>query len=241
VVRRATLLWWSGLFFIAIFGLIVAGAAMFFLTGCEVDCGDSGGRGMFVLVVASTPLVAAGAVLAWIAPRTGTPWGAARTLRRPLYGLLSLGLVVVAGGLGLLAVTAFVEAFHQFEGWLTGRGLSGPLNYPEYMRDQARDEGLFMSFLGLVCVGLAVIAIAPVVAMLSARQLPSLLRSALLSLGWVALGAAVLGVAGAVVTLAQSADSLEPAEMVATLAYPALPAALAAGAFLVAREIRRRD
>jgi hypothetical protein len=237
--RRPTLLWWSGLVLIVLFGLVVAAAALFFMTGCEVDCGDSGGRGMFALVVISTPLAAVGATLAWLGTRAGAPRGAPPFLRRAVLAAVGLGLAAVAFGLALLAIAAFVEAFRQFDGWLTGDGLSGPVNYPEYMHDQARDEGIFMSGLGFVSVGLAVIAATPVIALVGGPRPPRLFRTVLLILGWLAIVAALFAFVGVAVTLIQSANSLRPGEIAATLTYPSLPAVFAAGAFATARRARR--
>lgn len=236
---RPTLLWWSGLGLLGAFALVGVWAMLFFATDCDVDCGDSGGRGMFALVVASTPLAAVGAMLMWLAPRAGTPGGAPRALRRTLLAALGVGLCVVAIGLGLLAVAAFVAAFDEFNGWLTGRGLSGPLNDPDYMRDQARGAGFFMSAVGLVCAALAAIAIAPVGVLMRGRAAPGVVRPALLGLGSLAVATTVLAAVGLAAILVADSGSLGLGEILLSLGLPLLPAALAAGAFLAASEVRR--
>ena len=231
--RRATRLWWSGLGLLGLFGLVIAGAATFFLTACEVDCGDSGGRTVFALVVASTPLAAVGGALAWLAPGAGSPWGRPRALRRAL-------LVTVGLGLGLLAAAALAEALEKLYGWLTGRGLGGPLNDPEYARELARNEGLFVGVLGLICAALAVSVALPVAPVLGGRPRPRLLRWMLLALGWLAVAALLLAVAGLVMSLGETVGTPRPTEIPLTAGLLALPAALAAGAFLAARELRRQ-
>lgn len=238
--RRATRLWWSGLGLLGLFGLVIAGAATFFLTACEVDCGDSGGRAVFALVVASTPLAAVGGALAWLAPGVGSPWGAPRALRRVLLVTVGLGLGLLAAALGLLAAAALAEALENLYGWLTGRGLGGPLNDPEYARELARNEGLFVGVLGLICAALAVSVALPVEPVLGGRPRPRLLRWMLLALGWLAVAALLLAVAGLVMSLGETRGTPRPTEIPLTAGLLALPAALAAGAFLAARELRRQ-
>lgn len=234
--RRATLLWWSGLALIGLFCLVVIGAVVSLGADCDADCGDRS-RGMFVLVVASTPLAAVGAVLAWLAVGVGSPRGAPKALRKVLLALLGAGLVAVAVGLALLAVAAFVEAGHQFNGWLTGDGLSGPVNYPDYMRDMARGEGIFMGVLGLVCLALAVTVFTPILALARGRQPPGVLRVGLVLVGWCAVAATLFACFEVALYLAEGS----PADLLIGAGLLALPAALAAGAFLAAKELGRRS
>jgi hypothetical protein len=62
----------------------------------------------------------------------------------------------------------------------------------------------------------------------------------LLALGWLAVAALLLAVAGLVMSLGETVGTPRPTEIPLTAGLLALPAALAAGAFLAARELRRQ-
>jgi hypothetical protein len=85
--------------------LVVAVAWSFgFTATCEYDCGDMGGRGLFLLVLLCTPPAAVGLLM--LAPLGGQPWSRAI---RGLVGAVVMFCTLVLVGVAIAASVAAVD------------------------------------------------------------------------------------------------------------------------------------
>lgn len=123
--------------------LAILAAALVKGASCEADCGDHGGRGAFVGVLAATPLGAVGVTLLALG-------GSSRWTRL-------LKWVVAASGvlLALLALSLLLHAADRVAAAITGSDLSGPLNDLDAARRNARTEGIASAVAGLFVAALA--------------------------------------------------------------------------------------
>jgi len=126
---------------------IVAGVRMSFT--CDYDCGDSGGRGLFLLMLLSTPPAAVGVLFLAIANGRQAP-RLVRVARRVGVAAVVLCTLVLCGS----AIAALSEGVSE----LTGEpqvhtiGQTEPSDY-EYA--QAREAGLAWLVIGTVLAAMA--------------------------------------------------------------------------------------
>jgi hypothetical protein len=132
-------------------------SSLAFSATCDYDCGDMGGRGLFVLLLLCTPPAAAGVlVLAATSERNPT-----RGLRSVLVRLTSraavatvvLCVVVLAGAAIAAGVAGVTELASEPE--VHRLGQTEP---SEFERDQAREAGLFFLIVASVLAAMAISA-----------------------------------------------------------------------------------
>jgi hypothetical protein len=111
-----------------------------FTATCEYDCGDQGGRGLFLLVLLCTPPAAAGLYLL-TAMGSAEPGRLASTVRRLLVAAVVFCVLVLSG----FAIAADIGALNR----LTGGG-------PSYASD---DEDIFMIVVAVVLTAIAITAV----------------------------------------------------------------------------------
>jgi hypothetical protein len=126
----------------------LAGSVVFTAT-CEYDCGDMGGRGLFILLLLCTPPAAAGVLV--LAATGGGMMG--RLVTRAAVGAVALCTVVLAGA----ALAAGIEGISELAGEPEVHRI-GQTEPSQYERDQAREAGLFWLVIATVLAAMALTA-----------------------------------------------------------------------------------
>ena len=138
----------AGWALIIAFGLVLL-AAMATIGSCETDCGDNGGRGAFLGVMAATPLAILGALL--------VSRGRSGRLPELLRTLSAAGAVL----LGALAIWLLFHGADRLVAGITGTELHGPMNDLAQARANEREAGIVSGIAGLVVAALATTAFLP--------------------------------------------------------------------------------
>jgi hypothetical protein len=115
-------------------------ASVQFTATCDYDCGDMGGRGLFVLVLLCTPPAAVGLfVLATM--RSADPTGLQRLARRLLIAAVLFCVLVLSG----FAIAADIGALNRLAGGGPSHSLPG--------------EDVFMIVVAIVLTAMATTAV----------------------------------------------------------------------------------
>jgi hypothetical protein len=124
---------------------------------CGSDCGDNGGRGAFIGLVAATPLGTLGLTLAGLG---------ARGRLRPIVRLLSRAALVGGALLAFVALVVAVHAADQLLDALTGSDLHA-IGQEQYERSQMKKDAAGS---GVVAVALLVLAASALLPTLAGRS-----------------------------------------------------------------------
>jgi hypothetical protein len=150
VYRRAA----AALGVLLVLPLVVAVAWSFsFTASCEYDCGDMGGRGLFLLVLLCTPPAAVGVLM--LATADGQrSYRLTRLVTRVIVG----GVVLCTLVLAICAIAALAEGITQLT---TEPGIHriGQTEPSAYDRAQARDAGIFWLIVAAVLTAMAATAV----------------------------------------------------------------------------------
>jgi hypothetical protein len=123
-----------------------------FTTTCEYDCGDQGGRGLFLLVLLCTPPAAVGVLM--LATADGQR---SHRLTRLVTRVIAGGVVLCTLVLVICAIAALAEGITQLttEPGIHHIGQSEPSAYD---RAQAREAGIFWLIVAAVLAAMATTA-----------------------------------------------------------------------------------
>ena len=148
--RRAA----AGVGILLVLPLVVAVAWSFgFTATCDYDCGDMGGRGLFLLVLLCTPPAAVGVLM--LATADG----------RRSHRLTRLAARVIVGGVVLctlvLVVCAIAALAEGIDELTTEPGIHriGATEPSEYDRAQQREAGIFWLIVATVLTAMATTAV----------------------------------------------------------------------------------
>jgi hypothetical protein len=150
VYRRAA----ATLGILLVLPLVVAVAWSFgFTATCEYDCGDMGGRGLFLLVLLCTPPAAVGVLL--LARADGYR---SHRLARLVARLIVAGVVLCTLVLIVAAIAALAEGVTQLT---TEPGIHriGATEPSEYDRAQQREAGIWWLIVATVLIAMATTAV----------------------------------------------------------------------------------
>jgi hypothetical protein len=122
-----------------------------FTASCDHDCGDMGGRGLFILVLLCTPPAALG-LLAIARTTSGSAAGC--LAGRAVVAVILLCTLTLAGS----AIAAGIEGLQE----LSREPVSHRIGVPEptaYDRQQAREAGIFWLIIATVLAAMAATAV----------------------------------------------------------------------------------
>jgi hypothetical protein len=172
----------AGWCLIIAFALVLA-IATATIGSCETDCGDQGGRGAFLGVMASIPMAVIGAMLVTAGRRDRL----ADTLRK----LSAVGGVL----LGLLALGLLLHAADRIAAGVTGTDLHGPMNDLDQARQNELNDGYASGMAGLVVASLGAGGLLPLLAAGGSRVSRAWSRRVLIALLALCVLIAALGLA----------------------------------------------
>jgi hypothetical protein len=124
-----------------------------FAATCEYDCGDSGGRGLFLLVLLCTPPASVGVLL------LATADGQRRhRLTRLVMRVIAGGVVLCTLVLVICAIAALVEGITELT---TEPGVHriGATEPSDYDRAQQREAGIWLLIVAAVLTAMATTAV----------------------------------------------------------------------------------